>query len=58
MTRLTAIIIFVCVFGFLGLCVAFGSTHMAKVLIGTFIGGVAGLVIGGMIYDFFKNRKH
>ncbi len=38
MTRLTAIIIAICFFGFLGLCVAFGSTFMAKLLICTVIG--------------------
>lgn len=37
MTRLTAIIITICFFGFLGLCVAFGSTFMSKLLIGTVI---------------------
>ncbi|QBZ70743.1 hypothetical protein pETSU_162 [Edwardsiella phage pEt-SU] len=47
MTRLNAIIIAICVFAFLGLCVAFGSTFMAKALICVVLGGaiVAGIAV-------------
>lgn len=57
MTRLTLILIIVAIFAFLGLCVAFGSTVMAKTLIALVIGGVVALAIGSVILNWFKGRK-
>ena len=54
MSRLNAIIIFVLVFAFLGLCVAFGSTFMAKLLIATVIGGAVVMGLGVTVRNAIK----
>lgn len=57
MTRLTAIIIALCVIAFLVLCVAFGSTVTAKGLILVVIGGAVAMTAGELVgIALFKKK--
>lgn len=56
MTRLTAIIIAICVFAFLGLCVAFGSTVTAKGLILVVVGGAVAVGLGELVMKAFSKK--